>query len=228
MNIVMRMCKYGLRKNIIYTGKWIQRMILCRARGSYSQFGEDLIIAKLLGRSNDIRYVDCGSHDPKKFSNTYYFYKRGGVGICVDVLPYIVEKGKKVRPRDTYLLAACGGSKGEAIVYDRTFDVGTSIKPYIDNSNKIVGQHRVEQLTYPQILERCGWQAQFLDVDFITLDIEGVEMEFLRTIDFDSSPEIICVETVNDKYAIESFLNSKGYVAKHRTETNTIMQKERR
>ncbi len=95
MNLLMRMWKYGFRKNLIYTVEWLKRMLLYRIRGSYSQFGEDLIIAKLLGKSKCVSYIDCGCHDPKKFSNTYYFYKRGGSGICIDVTPAAIEKGRQ-------------------------------------------------------------------------------------------------------------------------------------
>ena len=42
---------------------------------SYSQEGEDMILRRLFEKQIQGFYVDVGAHHPKRFSNTYYFYK---------------------------------------------------------------------------------------------------------------------------------------------------------
>jgi len=54
---------------------------------SYSQVGEDLQIAYFIGKKEDVRYIDVGCLWPVRHSNTYFFYERGGSGLCVNVGP---------------------------------------------------------------------------------------------------------------------------------------------
>ena len=45
------------------------------ANKSYSQEGEYMILRRIFENENTGFYVDVGAHHPKRFSNTYYFYK---------------------------------------------------------------------------------------------------------------------------------------------------------
>ena len=56
---------------------------------SYSQEGEDLVLARILEnlKISTGFFVDIGAHHPTRFSNNYYFYQRGWSGINVDDLP---------------------------------------------------------------------------------------------------------------------------------------------
>jgi len=51
------------------------------ATKSYSQKGEDIILRRILGEKEVGFYIDIGAHHPKRFSNTYLFYKKGWRGI---------------------------------------------------------------------------------------------------------------------------------------------------
>ena len=42
----------------------------------YSQEGEDMILNRIFHNKNSGFYVDIGAFDPKRFSNTYFFYKK--------------------------------------------------------------------------------------------------------------------------------------------------------
>src|SRR5690348_6482057 len=50
---------------------------------SYSQEGEDLILARLLENTPSGLYVDIGAHHPFRFSNTRLLYERGWHGINI-------------------------------------------------------------------------------------------------------------------------------------------------
>src|SRR5574338_1000474 len=67
---------------------------------TYSQEGEDLILQKFfVGQENGF-YVDIGAHHPKRFSNTYLFYKKGWRGINIEARPGSKVLFDKVRPKD--------------------------------------------------------------------------------------------------------------------------------
>ena len=52
----------------------------------YSQEGEDMILRRIFEEKNGF-YVDVGAHHPRRFSNTYYFYKQGWTGISIEPNP---------------------------------------------------------------------------------------------------------------------------------------------
>src|SRR3989344_2532261 len=59
---------------------------------SYSQWGEDIIIDKLLGMKNKGFYIDIGAYDPIRFSNTQRFYNKGWKGINIEPDPIRINK----------------------------------------------------------------------------------------------------------------------------------------
>ena len=70
---------------------------------SYSQEGEDMILNKIFEFKKNGFYIDIGAHHPKRFSNTYFFYKKGWMGINVDAKPGSMYLFNKIRPRDINL-----------------------------------------------------------------------------------------------------------------------------
>src|SRR4051794_20737520 len=83
---------------------------------SYSQVGEDLQIAFFLGNSDNVHYIDVGCLWPEKHSNSYYFYRRGGRGLCVDPNPTVADEYRDKRPRDIFV--NCGvGSEPAKLTY---------------------------------------------------------------------------------------------------------------
>lgn len=68
---------------------------------SYAQEGEDLIFYRLIyGKLERGFYVDVGAHHPKRFSNTYFFYKKGWRGINIEPMPGSKKLFDKYRPKD--------------------------------------------------------------------------------------------------------------------------------
>ena len=70
---------------------------------SYSQEGEDMILRRLFEKQKTGFYVDVGAHHPKRFSNTFFFYKKGWSGINIDAMPNSMRLFNEIRPRDTNL-----------------------------------------------------------------------------------------------------------------------------
>ena len=62
-----------MRKKML---KWLS---LCDkfANVSYSHEGEDIVLSNLFSGKKQGFYIDVGAHHPKRFSNTYLFYKKG-------------------------------------------------------------------------------------------------------------------------------------------------------
>src|SRR5690348_16491596 len=79
---------------------------------SYSQDGEDVVLRRLLeGRKNGF-YVDVGAHHPRRFSNTFYFYRRGWRGINIDANPDAIKLFRRERASDINLCVGIGELTG--------------------------------------------------------------------------------------------------------------------
>ena len=89
----------------------------CRWPHSYSQEGEDLVLARYFAKSSLI-YVDVGAHHPTRYSNTYLFYSQGWRGINIDAMPGSMDAFRRDRPRDINIEALVSTSKKPTITFD--------------------------------------------------------------------------------------------------------------
>lgn len=65
------------------------------------QEGEDMILARYFeSQSTTGFFVDIGAHRPKRFSNSYAFYRKGWRGINIDAMLVSMEIFKGDRKRD--------------------------------------------------------------------------------------------------------------------------------
>ena len=94
-------------------GRWLRDRLPIGGRLSYAQEGEDLVLARILGTNTSPGFfVDVGAHHPTRFSNTYYFYRRGWRGINVDALPGTASLFQRARPRDVTVECGVGAQAG--------------------------------------------------------------------------------------------------------------------
>ena len=84
MKIKKYLPPYFYRPLLNFYDKFINR----HYQKSYAQEGEDLILYRMIyGKIDKGFYVDVGAHHPKRFSNTYFFYRKGWRGINVEPMP---------------------------------------------------------------------------------------------------------------------------------------------
>lgn len=177
-------------------------------RVSYAQFAEDLFAVNFLGeRGRPVTYLDVGCLWPVYASNTYYFYERGGYGVCIDANPDAAAPFERERPRDIFVNSGVGRSAG-SLPYHR-YDVAVFNTFSSERVQELAskgdpsGPRYVETIEIPvaplmTILEEIEWRERFPDgFDFFSLDIEGWELEVVDTIDWNElRPELICCETL--------------------------------
>ena len=198
---------------------------------SFAQAGEDRIL-KFLFLSmgiNKISYLEIGTNNPIDINNTYLFYVGGSRGVCVEPNPTLIQKINKYRPDDICLNVGVSptGIAEELDFY--VFDESDSEKG-LSTFSKKEAEH-VQNTTHIKIGEvKKIPVTPFNDIikkyfpkkapDLVSIDVEGFDLEILKTIDFDNCrPGAFCVETVNfttnhkktkNKSIIE-FMESQGY-----------------
>ena len=211
--------------------------ILLKAKVSYSQAGEDIIIEYLLNSIgiNKPKYIDIGANQPIKGNNTYLFYLKGCRGICIEPDISLLPILKKERSKDSILNIGISFSK--AMLADfyyfenehnawNTFSKEDAIKKK-EKTGIEFKTTKVELDTLNHICEKY----KFEDVNLISIDVEGLDLDILKSIDFSKiKAQVICVETIafslnntikkNDE--IISFMLLKNYVVYADTNLNTI------
>lgn len=213
-------------------------VITLKARATYSQAGEDIIVQYLFDslKIEKPTYLDIGTNQPLICNNTYHFYAKGCYGVCIEPDKNMVDVIKKKRPGNTILNIGIGlsdspaatfylfpsdvnswstFSKEEAIIREKETGIGfTTVQVPLKPVNRIIQEHFA---TYP---------------NFISVDVEGLDLDILQSLDFEKyKPEVICVETITFGYldntaekidAISQFMHSKGYFTYADTYINSI------
>lgn len=204
---------------------------------SYSQFGEDIIILKMLQRYNltDISYLDIGANDPVMGSNTYNFYLRGGRGVLIEPNPMRYQMIKATRPQDICLnvgISDGSATDGEYFMFAKEYDgmntfSSEEAKRYEQEGFKIQERRMVPLLDVNEVLAKHFAKPPTL----ISIDVEGLDELILHRLDFSKyAPMLICVESVYFSKATEytkrepliSYILSKGYFIYADTHINTI------
>lgn len=213
-------------------------VIFMRAKASYSQTGEDVIIEYLLSslKISHPTYLEIGTNQPKICNNTYGFYKKGCRGVCIEPDIEMVRLIKKHRPKDVILNIGIGINDEENANFylfpGLVNGWSTFSKKEADIRKKESGLD-YRTLSVPLININTIMKDYFEPhPNFISLDVEGLDLEILQSIDFEKfKPEVICVETITFGYLnnteskiteINDYMHGKGYFAYADTHINTI------
>jgi len=205
-----------------------------------SQFGEDKKIIKLFKYKKDGTYLDLGCFHPIRQNNTYLLHKLGWKGINIDLNPLTIELFKIARPNDINLCIAISGKKGSKRLF---FDHELSSLNTINKNHTLflkkafnnikLKKKMIKTDTINNILKK----NQINKIDFMNIDIEGHELEVLKTINFNKvNIKVICIEIVNyefyskkikiNKRKIFNILNKNNYHLKFKTFVNYIFIKK--
>ena len=224
---------------------WLKQPLL-RARArlfdiysvkSFSQEGEDLILRRIFNQQASGFYVDVGAHHPRRFSNTFNFYRSGWTGINIDPNPDAMRAFLTERNRDINIQCGVADNPGTLTYYRfneaalNTFDADVVKSRLANTPYKLVGNIDVRVDRLAAILERHLPPGQ--TVDFLTIDAEGMDLQVLKSNDWKRfRPRCVLVESLGvsleDVLRGEIFLFMKiqGYELFAKT-FNTLVFRER-
>lgn len=190
---------------------------------SWSQEGEDRILFRIFERQVNGFYVDVGAHHPKRFSNTYLFYRRGWRGINIDAMPGSMGAFRRARSRDINLECGVGQSE-ETLTYHIFSD------PALNGFSEELSKNRHNANTGASMIETRQVQVRPLadilgehvevdqTIDFMSVDVEGLDLDVLQSNDWIRfRPKLILVEVLGSNWEtlgsseIAHFLSGLGY-----------------
>lgn len=216
--------------------RFIEGLLPKEYKLSHSQCGEDLIarfVFDALGIEKP-SYLDIGAYHPAYLSNTFLFYRQQGRGVLVEPDPILFAEIKKVRTRDTCLNAGVGtGRADKADFYIMTTKTLNTFSKQDAEKYQEYGNQKIERIIQVPLLSiNAIIKEHFASPpNFVSIDIEGLDLEVLKTFDFTASrPEVFCIETLTyteDKTEekieeIAELMIGNGYLAYADTYINTI------
>lgn len=164
----------------------------------FSQLGEDIILLNLLDHKPRGFYIDVGCNEPIQYNNTFYFYLRGWSGINIDANEALIKKFDQIRHEDTNVCAAISNEVKEIRYFKSSKNPEVNTTDYSDYlRSKESWEFDENDTIYTQrldtILERYIQPDQ--KIDFLSIDVQGSEINVLKSVDFDNyRPNIIVIE----------------------------------
>jgi len=209
---------------------FIACLFAAAAYGDYhSQTSQDRILNEIFfhDKRNGV-FVDIGAYDGKTISNTYFYEKNlDWTGVCVEPLPDAYKKLQKNRSCITVNCAV--GAKNEMISFleikskifpelamlssDMRYQNNETIKKIEAVLKKYEGKYSILTIPMRTINEILSENNLFY-IDYLSIDIEGGELDVLQTLDFDKFRIRIMTVENNAREAnplIQQFLESKGF-----------------
>jgi FkbM family methyltransferase len=203
---------------------------------SWSQEGEDILLDRIFGSKKNGFYVDVGAHHPMRFSNTYFFYRKGWSGINIDAMPGSMKEFEKYRRRDINLELGVDQHEG-------TFDYYIFNEPALNTfSVKVAQKHKSKKNNYyvkkiikikvKPLREILDYHLKNQKIDFLNVDVEGFDLNVLQSNDWSKyRPRFALVELLQsslhsiDKHKVVQFMRRHGYQV-YAKQMNTVFFKD--
>lgn len=185
---------------------------------SYSQEGEDRVLASLFDGQRGGTYVDVGAHDPSRFSNTRLLYEAGWSGLNIDPRPGTEQAFARARRRDTTLECGIAQESRSGIFWQFEESALSTFDPALAQQRQAEGWRLVDTRTV-QLLPLGPLVRQHLGagpVDLLNIDVEGLDLEVLHSAELDAiTYRVLCLEELSDEVLgtgpAHRFVTSKGY-----------------
>lgn len=191
-------------------------------QGYHSQCGQDKYVAEtLLPNLNGGFFVDIGANDGVTFNNSLYFEKIGWNGLAIEPHPSIykaLSSNRKcfcinvgVGPRiDSMVFRAIKGPVNMLSGFVDLYDTR-----HIERIDREINLHggKYEDVNIPcKRLTGILQDFNVKDIDFLSIDVEGCELDVLESIDFrEINISVISVENNYKDYRIPYLLHNSGF-----------------
>jgi FkbM family methyltransferase len=165
----------------------------------YSYGGIDSVVNDIFKNQKNGFYVDVGAQHPIKNNNTYLLHKKGWEGINIDLDQKNINLFNVSRKKDCNICAAISSLEKDANLYyyHEGSPINTLSREVADRQKAIIKETRaIRTKTLTSILENSKFKNK--EIDFLSIDVEGVELEVLQGLNLNIyKPKIIVVELLD-------------------------------
>ena len=201
-----------------------------------SQFNEEKNILNLFEKNYIGTYVDIGCFHPTKYSNTRKMYNLGWSGLNIDLNPITIELFNFKRPKDINICAALSNKikKTKLYFHHDLSSQNTLSGNHVLWMRKNFGLTKLKTKTIKTSrLDNILKRSKINNIDFLNIDIEGLELEVMSTINFNKlNIKVICIELLSynliqkkRKKKILNFLKKNKFKVVNKLRENYILTK---
>ena len=172
---------------------------------SYSGGAIDLIIDYYFKDKKKGIYIDVGAYHPFKGSNTYKLFSRGWSGINIDLDYQTIDIFNHFRPNDENICAAVSDSVTEKkLFFHHNRSAINTLEERLGYRAKEI--KTIKTTTLKEILDNSKFKV--LDLDFLSIDVEGHELAVIKGLDLEKYPvKIIVIEHQDPEMKKVEFYN---------------------
>ncbi len=187
-----------------------------------SQHGEDVFLWNYFERKSDGTCVEVGAFDGKSCSNTYAFEALGWKCILVEPDPEMADRCRMNRPESDVVQAAVGGRDASGtITFNKVRSDAdwsgmmsfTEADPvHLEKCKRLNAS--IESVTVPHRSLNEILKDVTGPIDFMTIDVEGHEMEVLDGLDLERfRPTVLVTECTYDRERdlVGQYLAARNY-----------------
>lgn len=191
--------------------EWGSRLTAKYGATKFSAGLEEYLVRDFFSDRTGGVFVDVGSSDAIKGSNTYRLERDfGWSGVAVDA-DATVAPTYKVRPRTRFVQAFVAAADGDtAILHQGVAGTSSGQRTFTEQFGPVSGQAQVPTRSLGSILDEAG----ITSIDFLSMDIELSEPAALQPFDIESyRPRLVCIEAHRPtRQWILNYFARHGYV----------------
>ena len=171
-----------------------------------SQFGEDKFLLNLFDKNYIGKYLDLGCFHPTRHSNTNLLYKNKWSGINIDLNPLSIELFNYMRPNDINLNIGISSKEDEKELYfidelNTQNNLDKNQLNFLKNHHNLKENEIIVKKIKTKKLNTVLDDYNLDKIDFFNIDIEGHELEVIKTIDFDKIKiKYMCIEMIEHNH----------------------------
>ena len=165
----------------------------------FSQQGEDLFVFLnyINKKCDDGVFIEMGACDGVRYSNTLFFQQQFGfTGVLIEpvkeMYDMLIQNRKNCKCYNTVI---SNDNESKSIIISRNGPVSGIKSNMNDSFLKRWHQNSIERMVESRKLSDILNENEITYVDFFSLDVEGGELDVLKSIDWDKvSFYIVCIE----------------------------------
>lgn len=209
----------AIRYNLLLV---VKKILFSNLKISFSEFGEDLLIISHFKFKEAGTFVDVGCNYPITNSVTFQLYMKGWNGINIDGNEDLIKTYHSIRPKDYSVCELIDQTVREVEFIKFSGNQLNTINPsHIFDWNKelIIGKEKRVTQKLTTVLEK--YWPEGMEIDLLTIDVEGMDLAVLKSHDFKKFPVRMVVVEMHgfnivkpEEDAIFNYLISKDYLLK--------------
>ena len=185
-----------------------------------SEIEEQQLVLKYFSGKSRGTFVEVGANDPVAGSQTWLLEQNGWHGVLVEPQAKHCARLRAQRKNAQVFQVACSApdQPGERDLLIAADSGSSTLQRQRDtHGTRFIGTERVQVTTLDRVLQAAGIEQ----IDFLSLDVEGHELEVMRGLDFGKfRPALILIEDGARDLRRHRFLVKSGYRLVKRTQLN--------